>query len=135
MYGRPLDFVQSTCVFVTSPLPPALTANALFFPSDMNRRSASYSSRVIFPSLFVSSASKKPANSFPPSSREMAPSPSLSNRFSSSSNGGIWFSFTSSGPPGDQPAKNTVPSATTGEGQHPDGMPPTDHRSSPVFRS
>ena len=41
----------------------------------------------------------------------------------------------SSGPPGDQPAKNNFPSAVTGEEQGPDGMPATNHLSAPVFRS
>ena len=59
MYGRPFVFFQSTCDFVTSPVPPAFSANALFFPSAMNLRIASHSSRVILPSLFASWLSKK----------------------------------------------------------------------------
>ena len=38
-------------------------------------------------------------------------------------------------PPDDEPAKNNLPSAVTGDEQHPDGMPATDHFSSPVARS
>ena len=35
----------------------------------------------------------------------------------------------------EEPAKNSLPSAITGEAQHPDGMPVTDHFSSPDARS
>src|SRR5262245_38906801 len=131
MYGRPFDFCQSTCDLVTSPVPPALSANALFFPSDMNFSIASHSSRVILPSLLASMVSKLSFRDvFWASSLEMAPSLSVSTFLSMASNEGIWNSL-SSGPPGDQPAKNSVPSAATGVVQHPDGTPATDHFSSP----
>src|SRR5436190_22715187 len=102
----------------------------------MNFRTISDSSRVILPSLFASIASKKPANCFPPSSREIAPSLSLSICLSMSSNDGIlFFGSGSSAPPGDQPAKSSVPSAVIGDEQQPDGIPPKYQRSSPVFGS
>src|SRR6476661_6893499 len=104
-YGKPLVFFQRTCDLLTSPLPPGVTAKALFFDSDMYLSISPNSSRVILPSWFRSLLSKKPLrNVFSDSSREMAPSPSASPCFKSSSKVGNLKSD-SCGSPGDQPAK------------------------------
>src|SRR5207245_243280 len=133
-YGKPLVFFQSTWDVVTSPVPPGFNAKALFFPSDMNLRMVSHSSRVIFPSWFKSWLSKKPWKAFSASSRDRAPSPSLSRSLSMASNDGICISL-SSGPLEPPPAKNNVPLAVIGEAQHADGIPFKNHFSAPLFKS
>src|SRR5262245_9159080 len=119
IHGRPLVFFQRTCELVMSPVPPVFRANALFLPSDMNLIIVSHSSRVIFPSLLASWLSKKPPKALSASSLDSAPSPSLSKSLSMESNDGILNSLSSAPPP--PPAKKRVPSATTGEGMHPEG--------------
>src|ERR1700754_218051 len=131
MYGRPFVCCHNTCDFVMSPDPPGFTANALFLPSAMNLSTVSYSARVIVPSLFASILSKNPSNAFPASSFDSAPSLFLSRSVSILSNGGSWFPL-SPAPPGAQPAKYSAPSVATGDVQQPDGIPATDHFSSPV---
>src|SRR5262245_53133434 len=100
----------------------------------MNLIIVSHSSRVILPSLFKSWLSKKPWKALSASSRDRAPSLSLSKSLSIESNVGSCISL-SFGPPGPPPAKNKVPSAMTGEGQHPEGIPFKNHFSEPFFRS
>src|SRR5215469_11548601 len=131
-YGRPFFFFQSTWVLVTSPVPPAFSANALFFAAAMSFMLASHSARVILPSLFVSLLSKNPLSMvFSEPALVRCPSFSSPACFRMSSNDGILKSL-SAASPGDQPAKNRVPPAATGVVQHADGIPATDHISSPV---
>src|SRR5688572_15363211 len=99
----------------------------------MNLIIASHSSRVTFPSLFVSWLSKNPWNAFSASARDNAPSLSVSRSLSIESYVGICISLSSA--PLDEPAKKRLPSAATGDEQQAAGMPLTDHFSAPVVRS
>src|SRR6516165_5912413 len=120
-YGRPLVFFQIVCEPEMSPVPPGERAKALLTPSEINLVSVFHSSRVILPSLFRSRLSKESFNKvFCASALDKAPSLLVSASLRRESNDGIWFSL-SSAPPGDQPAKNNVPPAITGEAQGPVG--------------
>ncbi len=113
-----------------SPVPPGLSANAVFLAAATIASALSHSARVILPSLFASIVSKKPLStpaviSFLAS----APSPLLSP-ISNKSNGGS-LKLVSSAAPGDQAAKYRSPSEVTGDARVAVGMPVTNHFSSP----
>src|SRR5262245_20711431 len=101
----------------------------------MNLMTVSHSSRVTFPSRFASTGPKKSLSMVHGASSLVIASFSFALAcLWMVSHGGSWNSL-SSEEPGDQPAKNTAPSIGTGDVQGADGIPATDHFSSPDLTS
>src|SRR3954449_2629552 len=105
-----------------SPLPPGLSAKALFLAAATKASASFHSERVILPSLLRSIESKNPliapavASFF-----DMAPSLFVSPTSIRSNGGGLMA--ISSADPGDQAAKYRLPSKIIGDAQDAVGIP------------